>query len=115
HHPAGVPEAGALEPGLLSPGARIVMTSVPEPGPRAPEAPGDALAAAGVGVGSEGRSGRQFSLAGHGYEAQIASVGASLRTLTHQGGDLIVPFEADEVRPAYRGATLAPWPNRVVD
>lgn len=27
----------------------------------------------------------------------------------------MVPFEADEVRPAYRGATIAPWPNRVVD
>jgi len=26
-----------------------------------------------------------------------------------------VPFDADEVRPWYRGATLAPWPNRVVD
>ena len=25
------------------------------------------------------------------------------------------PFDADEVRPSYRGATLAPWPNRVVD
>jgi aldose 1-epimerase len=27
----------------------------------------------------------------------------------------VVPFAADEVRPAYRGAVLAPWPNRVVD
>lgn len=26
-----------------------------------------------------------------------------------------MPFGADEVRPAYRGAILAPWPNRVVD
>ena len=26
-----------------------------------------------------------------------------------------MPFAADEVRPAYRGVTLAPWPNRVVD
>lgn len=61
------------------------------------------------------RSGRQFSLAGHGYVAVIASVGASLRMLTHEGRDLVVPFDADEVRPGYRGATLAPWPNRVVD
>lgn len=66
---------------------------------------------------AEGRplSGRQLALAGHGYEAVIASVGATLRTLTHDGRDLVVPFDADEVRPAYRGATLAPWPNRVVD
>ncbi|MCS3843089.1 aldose 1-epimerase family protein [Microbacterium sp. AK031] len=61
------------------------------------------------------RSGRQLTLAGHGYEAVIASVGATLRTLTFDGRDLIVPFAADEVRPGYRGATLAPWPNRVVD
>lgn len=61
------------------------------------------------------RSGRQLPLAAHGYEAVIASVGASLRTLTFEGRDLVVPFDADEVRPAYRGATLAPWPNRIVD
>jgi aldose 1-epimerase len=48
-------------------------------------------------------------------EATIAGVGASLRSYTHAGRDLVVPFAADEVRPAYRGATLAPWPNRVVD
>ena len=60
-------------------------------------------------------SGRQLSLSAHGYAAVIASVGASLRMLRHEGRDLIVPFGADEVRPAYRGATLAPWPNRIVD
>lgn len=61
------------------------------------------------------RSGRQLRIAAHGYEAVIASVGASLRTLTLDGRDLVVPFEADEVRPGYRGTTLAPWPNRIVD
>ncbi|MCM3780736.1 aldose 1-epimerase family protein [Microbacterium hydrocarbonoxydans] len=61
------------------------------------------------------RSGRQLRLAAHGYEADVASVGATLRTLTFDGRDLVMPFEADEVRPAYRGATLAPWPNRIVD
>ena len=66
-------------------------------------------------VGSEGRSGRQLSLTASGYEAVVASVGASLRMLRHEGRDLVVPFGADEVRPNYRGATLAPWPNRVVD
>lgn len=61
------------------------------------------------------RSGRQLRIAAHGYEADIASVGASLRALRFEGRDLVVPFEADEVRPGYRGATLAPWPNRIVD
>lgn len=60
-------------------------------------------------------SGRQLRISAHGYEAVIASVGATLRMLRHEGRDLIVPFDVDEVRPAYRGATLAPWPNRVVD
>ncbi|UOQ90544.1 aldose 1-epimerase family protein [Agromyces endophyticus] len=61
------------------------------------------------------RSGRQFALSAHGYTADVASIGASLRTLRFEGRDLVVPFEADEVRPGYRGVTLAPWPNRIVD
>lgn len=60
-------------------------------------------------------SGRQHRLRAHGYMATVASVGASLRELAFEGRDLVVPFDADEVRPGYRGATLAPWPNRVVD
>ena len=60
-------------------------------------------------------SGTQHALRAGDYEAVVASIGATLRSLTHRGRDLVVPFEADEVRPAYRGATLAPWPNRVVD
>lgn len=65
-------------------------------------------------VGSP-RSGRQITLAAAGYEATIATIGATLRSLTKDARDLVVPFPEDEVRPAYRGATLAPWPNRVVD
>ncbi|MFB7249925.1 aldose 1-epimerase family protein [Microbacterium sp. NPDC056234] len=66
-------------------------------------------------MGSSSRSGEQFTIAAHGYQAAIASVGASLRALAFDGRDLVVPFEADEVRPGYRGTTLAPWPNRIVD
>lgn len=60
-------------------------------------------------------SGTQHVLRAGAYEAAIASVGATLRTLRYEGRDLVVPFGSDEVRPAYRGTTLAPWPNRVVD
>ena len=60
-------------------------------------------------------SGTQYSIAHGDYTATVASIGASLRTLSHAGRDLIVPFSADELRPRYRGATLAPWPNRVID
>jgi aldose 1-epimerase len=60
-------------------------------------------------------SGDQHVLRAGDYTAVVASVGASLRSLTFRGRDLVVPFEADELRPAHRGTTLAPWPNRVVD
>src|SRR3954452_18405732 len=59
-------------------------------------------------------SGIQHTLRAGPYEAVVASVGASLRMLRHDGRHLVVPFEADELRPGYRGTTLAPWPNRVV-
>ena len=58
-------------------------------------------------------SGSQFEISFGEYRATIASVGASLRSLSHAGRDLIVPFEADELRPKSRGVTLAPWPNRI--
>jgi aldose 1-epimerase len=60
-------------------------------------------------------SGTQHALRAGDYEAVIASIGATVRSLTCRGRNLVVPFDADEVRPSYRGATLAPWPNRVVD
>ena len=61
------------------------------------------------------RSGQQYELSAHGYDAQIADVGATLRVLRHDGRDLILPFAADELRPAMRGALMAPWPNRTAD
>lgn len=60
-------------------------------------------------------SGDQLTIAAGRYVAEIATVGASLRTLRFDGRDLVVPFDAAEVRPVFRGAVLAPWPNRVVD
>lgn len=60
-------------------------------------------------------SGTQVALRAGGYAADVATVGASLRALRHDGRDLVVPFAEDEVRPLYRGVTLVPWPNRVVD
>lgn len=57
----------------------------------------------------------EWTLVAAGYQAVISGVGASVRKLTYRGRDLIVPFDANEVRPLYRGAILAPWPNRVAD
>jgi len=66
-------------------------------------------------AGRRPASGDQHVLRAHGYEAVVAGVGATLRSLRHDGRDLVVPFAADELRPAMRGAVLAPWPNRTGD
>lgn len=60
-------------------------------------------------------SGDQHVIRAHGYEARIASVGATLRSLRHGDRDVVLPFDEDELRPAMRGAVLAPWPNRTGD
>lgn len=61
------------------------------------------------------RSGTQFDLSYGDYSATVTDVGATLRQLQHGERPLVVGFDADEIRPAYRGAVLAPWPNRVAD
>lgn len=48
------------------------------------------------------------------YAAEILMAGATLSRLTHAGRDLIAPADAPHA-PAFAGALLAPWPNRVVD
>lgn len=60
-------------------------------------------------------SGDQYSICHGRYSAEVSSVGATLRALRLDDRDLVLPFEASQLRPHYRGATLAPWPNRVVD
>jgi aldose 1-epimerase len=45
----------------------------------------------------------------------VDAVGGTLRSLRFAGRDLVVPYPAGAVRPLYRGALCAPWPNRVVD
>lgn len=60
-------------------------------------------------------SGEEFGIRSGPYSAVVTEVGATLRHLRHGGRDLVVGFEATELRPVYRGAVLAPWPNRIVD
>lgn len=67
------------------------------------------------GIPRRPRSGTQFTLTSGDYRAVVASVGATLRSLTHAGRNLVVPFDSENIRPAYRGANLAPWPNRLAD
>ena len=47
--------------------------------------------------------------------AQIAQVGASLRSLRIGSVDLIAPYPLDSPTPSCSGVVLAPWPNRVRD
>ncbi|KNY05382.1 aldose 1-epimerase family protein [Microbacterium sp. GCS4] len=47
--------------------------------------------------------------------AQIAQVGASLRSLQIGGVDLVAPYPLDAPTPSCSGVVLVPWPNRVRD
>lgn len=49
------------------------------------------------------------------YAAEVAQVGATLLSLTHRGHRLVDPVTPCELDDAWRGRTLVPWPNRVVD
>ncbi len=60
-------------------------------------------------------NGDQHHIAAAGYEAEICGVGGALRTLVHDGRDLVVGFAQEELRPLYRGVVAAPWPNRIAD
>jgi aldose 1-epimerase len=58
---------------------------------------------------------RDYGISSGGYSAGVVQEGAAVRTLTHEGRDLIVPFALGEPMPDYRGAIVAPWPNRIPD
>jgi aldose 1-epimerase len=60
-------------------------------------------------------SGTQVHLTHGAQSATLATVGASLREYAVGGSDVVVPFGADEVSPAFHGKVLAPWPNRLAD
>jgi aldose 1-epimerase len=49
------------------------------------------------------------------YTAVVTARGAALRSLTHQGRDLVVPFDAGAPLPDSRGINAVPWPNRIAD
>lgn len=60
-------------------------------------------------------SGKQFGLRRGDQSAAVAEVGAALRAYSVGGRDVVVPFGIDEISPAYHGAVLLPWPNRIRD
>src|SRR3954470_3142900 len=60
-------------------------------------------------------TGMQFELRAGDAVAVATEVGGGLRMLRIGERDLVAGFAADQPRPVYRGAVLAPWPNRVGD
>jgi aldose 1-epimerase len=60
-------------------------------------------------------TGAQVELESGPYRATVTEVGATLRTLSHDGRPLIASFGPDEPMPEFNGALLAPWPNRIRD
>ncbi|MBT2495432.1 aldose 1-epimerase family protein [Microbacterium sp. ISL-59] len=60
-------------------------------------------------------TGAQITLRLGDATAQIAQVGASLRSLCIGGVDLVPPYPLDQPTPACSGVVLTPWPNRVRD
>ncbi|WP_337002514.1 MULTISPECIES: aldose 1-epimerase family protein [unclassified Microbacterium] len=60
-------------------------------------------------------TGAQIPLQLGAVTAQIAQVGASLRSLRVGGVDLVPPYPHALPTPACSGVVLAPWPNRVRD
>jgi len=58
-------------------------------------------------------TGSPFELQRGDQYAVITEVGAHLRIFRVAGRDVVVPFEPGRLPPAFHGAVLAPWPNRV--
>jgi len=66
-------------------------------------------------VNSASPTGTQVHLQLGDVSAQIAQVGASLRSLRIGSVDLIAPYPLDTPTPSCSGVVLTPWPNRVRD
>ena len=66
-------------------------------------------------MSSASPTGTQVHLQSGDVSAQIAQVGASLRSLRIGAVDLVTPYPLDIPTPSCSGVVLAPWPNRVRD
>jgi len=60
-------------------------------------------------------SGHQYAIAHGGSKAMVTQVGATLRSYTVDGRDVIDGFGIEERAVDGRGQVLAPWPNRLTD
>lgn len=60
-------------------------------------------------------TGQQHTIQYGPYTATVTEVGATLRSLTFHGRELLWTFAEDEEPYKYQGAQLAPWPSRIRD
>lgn len=60
-------------------------------------------------------TGTQHTLTLGDQHAVVAAVGATLREYRVGTRDVVLPFDEDVLAPAFSGAVLAPWPNRLRD
>jgi aldose 1-epimerase len=60
-------------------------------------------------------TGEQYEIRSGGQRAVITEVGATLRSYSVAGRDLVHGFAVDEVIKGGRGQNLIPWPNRIRD
>jgi aldose 1-epimerase len=60
-------------------------------------------------------TGEQYEISSGGYRAVITEVGATLRSFSVDGRDVVRGFGVDEMSKAGRGQNLIPWPNRIRD
>jgi aldose 1-epimerase len=60
-------------------------------------------------------TGEQYEIVSGDHRAVVTEVGATLRTYTVAGREVVRGFEADEVVKGGRGMQLLPWPNRIRD
>ncbi|MGH1564522.1 aldose 1-epimerase family protein [Mumia sp. DW29H23] len=60
-------------------------------------------------------TGSLTELAAGAWTATVHPYGGGLASLRHDGRDVVVSQDGEGGHPAYRGAVLAPWPNRLED
>ncbi|MBD5786319.1 aldose 1-epimerase family protein [Cellulosimicrobium terreum] len=66
-------------------------------------------------MNTEAPSGAQLRIVHGDHVATITEVGAAVREYAVAGRPVFVPFAQDEIAPAFNGAVLVPWPNRLRD
>ncbi len=60
-------------------------------------------------------TGEQYTISDGRYAAVVTQVGATLRSLTVDGRELLWTFGQDEAPSGSQGKQLIPWPNRIRD